>query len=213
VRAVRHTNNADAWRTVAEALGGSLRLGCPGEQVVALAGGCLVLRPASGETPVTAIELGSDVDGDPSVVGPDGQTIARSVVARPSGASGAVTVCPLWMTADVPGAGAALQSAGLTVRLASDAGQWVDLLAPAGGLVAVHADVPPDPTAAHAVLAFETGDVEVLAQRFDRRGLRADVVDESYGRSLRIDDPDGGIELWVNETITDLYGYRRGEPG
>jgi hypothetical protein len=77
-------------------------------------------------------------------------------------------------------------------------------VAPGGGLVGVHAD-----QRVSTVLSFETADAPALAERFAARGLRADIVDESYGRSLRFDDPDGGVELWVNETMTDLYGYRR----
>jgi len=212
VRAVRYTARHDSWRVVVEALGGSPMVGRPDEQAFALASGCLVLRPTPDENSVTAIELGS-LRGITPVVGPDGLAIARTVAVDPPVPAGPVSVCPLWMTADVPGASAALQAAGLSVRLASEAGQWVDLLAPDGGLVAVHAEVPPGATGrSHAVLAFEAPDVQSLAGRFADRGLRADVVDESYGRSLRIDDPDGGAELWVNETMTDLYGYRRGGP-
>lgn len=212
VLAVRHTGRPDTWRTVVGALGGSAVAGRPGEQVFALGGGCLVLRHTSGENSVTTIELGAS-PGVAPVLGSDGSIIARTVAGDAPTRSGMVAVCPLWMTADVLGASAALQAVGLSVRLASEAGQWVDLLAPGGGLVAVHAEVPPDATGpSHAVLAFEAPDVQDLAGRFEDRGLRADVVDESYGRSLRIDDPDGGTELWVNETMTDLYGYRRGGP-
>lgn len=119
----------------------------------------------------------------------------------------AVSVCPLWMTPDVAGGSATLRTLGLVPRLSSDAGQWSDLLAPGGGLIGVHAD--DTDTTTSVVLSFETDDADALAARFAERGLRAHIVDESYGRSLRFDDPDGGVELWVNETITDLYGYRR----
>jgi hypothetical protein len=57
-------------------------------------------------------------------------------------------------------------------------------------------------------LAFESPRVGSLASRCSERGLRADIVDENDGRSLRIDDPNGGDELWGNERMTDLYGYR-----
>lgn len=230
VRAVRRTARMRQWLDVVDALGGREVGGRPGERTFALGAGFLVLRPAppdaapASENPVTAIELGVPDDAATGTIdGPDGMSIARVRVvaagdigrdAPATEPSGTVSVCPLWMTPDVPGVTDVLVAAGLTVRLSAEAGQWVDLAAPGGGLVAVHADSPPDPSdPPHAVLAFEGPDVEELAERFAGRGLRADVVDEAYGRSLRIDDPDGGIELWVNETMTDLYGYRRSRGG
>lgn len=229
VRAVRRSDRPAAWRAVADAMGGREVPGRLGEQTFALAAGFLVVRPlppeepAKPDAPTTSIELGEPGDsggppGGPSgrdLIGPDGMSIARVAVPRAGRDAcgetlGAVSVCPLWMTADVSGAATALVQAGLAVRLASNAGQWVDLVAPGGGLIAVHADVPALPAPApRAVLAFEAPDISLIAVRFAERGLRADIVDESYGRSLRIDDPDAGTELWVNETVTDLYGYRR----
>ena len=54
------------------------------------------------------------------------------------------------------------------------------------------------------------GDVDRLSEVLKSRGFVSRVIDEAYGRSLRIDDPDGGVELWVNERQSDLYGYREG---
>lgn len=166
------------------------------ERVTTQAGPAVRLRAADGMVLDVMAGSAGQVDG----TDPD-DTADR-------GAGPTVWVCPLWMTPDVPGAVAALTGLGLVPRLASDAGQWSDLIAPAGGLVAVHADCG-DP-AVSTVLSFETDDADALAARFAEQGSRADIVDESYGRSLRFDDPDGGVELWVNETMTDLYGYRRG---
>ena len=64
---------------------------------------------------------------------------------------------------------------------------------------------------AEVVLSFEwDGDVDRLSEVLKSRGFVSRVIDEAYGRSLRIDDPDGGVELWVNERQSDLYGYREG---
>ena len=38
-------------------------------------------------------------------------------------------------------------------------------------------------------------------------------IDETYGRTLRVENPDDAsveAEIWINETQTDLYGYREG---
>ena len=44
-----------------------------------------------------------------------------------------------------------------------------------------------------------------------RGGVTAQIAQVGASlRSLRIDDPDGGVELWVNERQSDLYGYREG---
>lgn len=237
IRAVRRTSHRDEWRLIVEALGarpaavvpgavvpGAVVPGAVSEESFALAAGHLVLRstPESSEIPVTAIELGTSDAATPSTItGPDGMSVTVVPVAssshrgrvaapaepRPSTTGVDVNVCPLWTTPCVPEVVEALRGAGLVPRLSSNAGQWVDLRAPGGGLVAVHLDEWP-----HAVLAFESANLEALAVRFSDRGLRADIVDESYGRSLRFDDPDGGVELWVNETMTDRYGYQRSEP-
>jgi hypothetical protein len=53
------------------------------------------------------------------------------------------------------------------------------------------------------------GDVRPLAARLTGRGLTASVVDENYGLTLRVPDPDGAGDIYVNQVQTDLHGYRR----
>lgn len=114
-----------------------------------------------------------------------------------------VSVLPLWMTPRVDAAAEILTRLGLRPRLRADSGEWADFSG-SQGLAAVHRDESPD-----VVLAFEAVDLDQLADRLHRADLRADIVDENYGRSLRIDDPDGGEEIMVNESMRDLYGYQR----
>ena len=62
------------------------------------------------------------------------------------------------------------------------------------------------------VMAFETTDVEALKEPLEQAGFRVALVDEAYGRTLRVehpDDPRQEAELWINETQTDTYGYTR----
>lgn len=121
---------------------------------------------------------------------------------------GALLYAPAEMVA--PGAGA-LAPYGLTPRIASDSGGWTDLVG--NGLFAFHDgdlrtvanDAPNQPVV--SVLG-ETGDLTALAGQVEGRGLEARIIDEAYGRSLRVIQPDGE-ELYVNESMQDLYGYHR----
>lgn len=109
----------------------------------------------------------------------------------------------LWVTPDVAGAADVLSALGLRGTVASDGGGWYQASADGGGLVAAH-----DGTAASAQLSFEyDGDVQALQGRLEAHGIGCALVDESYGRTLLVDRPDGGDPLWVNERQTDLYGY------
>jgi hypothetical protein len=45
--------------------------------------------------------------------------------------------------------------------------------------------------------------------RLGAAGFEAQIIDESFGRSLRVVDPDG-VAVQVNEAMRDDYGYTRG---
>ena len=56
-------------------------------------------------------------------------------------------------------------------------------------------------------------DVTALIEPLQAAGFRATLIDETYGRTLRVENPDDAsveAEIWINETQTDLYGYREG---
>lgn len=104
-----------------------------------------------------------------------------------------------------------LEQYGLKPRIASDSGGWTDLMG--HGLFAFHSGtgktVAHEPPHQPLVDVFgETGDIAAYQQRLKKTGLESALVDEAYGRSLRIHQPDGS-ELWINETQQDLYGYHR----
>ena len=114
-------------------------------------------------------------------------------------------------TDDVPRMQAFLAALGLSADLASESGTYVQLDAAAGAAVlhsAAEADQPtPSGTTA---MSFEADELlEAVRDRLAAAGFAdAVVVDESFGRSLRVTDPDGQ-QVQVNEAMTDLYGYRR----
>ncbi|SEF12334.1 glyoxalase/bleomycin resistance/dioxygenase family protein [Jiangella alba] len=224
VRPVRRTPHADAWVRVVEALGGVVT-SRDGDRVdLALGHG----RVAVIRADESAAELGFEAPdlfavaaecernglatvsagGRLEVTGPDGLRVhvdERPDAAPPRGADAALSTLPLWYSPDVAGAAGVLSRLGLSVRIASHTGDWVDFVAPGGGLVAAHgADRP------SVQISFEyDGDVRALAERLSARGLTASVVDENYGLTVRVPDPDGGGDIFVNQVQTDLHGFRR----
>ena len=100
-----------------------------------------------------------------------------------------------------------LAGQGLRRRLTSDSGDWADLAG--DGLVGVHVG-----EVESTVMAFEASDVEALEEPLEQSGFRVALVDEAYGRTLRVEHPDDArqeSEIWINETQTDTYGYTRHE--
>lgn len=124
-----------------------------------------------------------------------------------SARSGELAVLPIWVQADLDEPRRILEALGLRPRIASDRGGWVELVADGGGLVALHDGDEPGTTPSF----FSSGDLDALATRVRTAGFDAIVIDESFGRTLRIPDPDGGDEVWINGVQDDLYGYRRTE--
>jgi hypothetical protein len=74
-----------------------------------------------------------------------------------------------------------------------------DFTADGGGLVAVHHG------AVKFVLSFEVDDVTDLAGTLQSAGVECRLIDESFGLTLRVPDPDAGDEIWINETQKNLY--------
>ncbi|GAA4852041.1 hypothetical protein GCM10023221_34670 [Luteimicrobium xylanilyticum] len=237
VRPIVFTSRPGAWFAVAAALGAHPLVDHGDWHVLALASGRLavhavppgdpldgtqVLGFESDDLDAVAAAVGRPVDADAdgpgvSVTGADGLRFRVHGTTPGSPDDGAAPdertiVLPLWYSPAVAAAAGTLERLGLRRRIASDVGDWVDLVAPGGGLVAAHrADRP------GVQISFEHPDVHALPERLEVAGIAATVVDESYGFSLRIPNPDAGVapavpagtEIWVNQTQTDLYGYTR----
>lgn len=139
------------------------------------------------------------------ITAPDGLVFVADAGPRtvPSpGADPALAVAPTWYCADTSSAVKVLKDIGARPRISSNAGVWTDFTAKNGGLVAVHGG-----EATSVELSFEyDGDVTVLEQRLARSGFASTLIDENYGRSLRLPNPHGG-EIWINERQRDLYGF------
>lgn len=134
-----------------------------------------------------------------------GVTVSASVGARST--SGDVSMQPVWFQDDTAEARSILEALGLRAELAADRGGWVELRADGGGTVGVHpASGRAEGTGTGIGLSLLTaGDLDALVARLTDAGFEASVIDEAYGRTLRLADP----EVWINGVQDDLYGYHR----
>lgn len=131
-------------------------------------------------------------------------TVTVSAGARVT-PGGEVAVQPIWFQEDVSEARAILEALGLRAEIVAEHGGWVELVGD-GGSVGVHAG-----GARMGLGFFASGDLDALAARLTDAGFAASIVDEAYARTVRVLDPDGGDEVWINGVQEDLYGYRREE--
>jgi hypothetical protein len=118
-------------------------------------------------------------------------------------------VLPIRFTADVPAMRRFLEALGLQPHITSDGGGWLDLRAAAGG-VQLHTNERTDEPrrSGETGLSFEADEPleSVLARLLAAGFADAHIIDEEFGRSLRVTDPDGAV-VWVAEPMTDFYGY------
>ena len=92
---------------------------------------------------------------------------------------------------------------GLSVDATQRDGGWMELAA-AGGVLALHGyaegeDVPPVEL---AFLAEEP--LEGLHAKLIDAGFEPVIIDEAFGRSLRVTDPEG-LRIQINENDRELY--------
>lgn len=119
------------------------------------------------------------------------------------GGVGDVAVQPIWFQEDLTEPRAILETLGFRGGIAADRGGWVEMLG-GGGSVGLHEGNP------RIGLSFEArGDLDALASRLQDAGFAASVVDEAFTRTVRVADPDGGDDVWINGAQNDLHGYHR----
>jgi hypothetical protein len=119
------------------------------------------------------------------------------------------TVLPIRYSVDPPATVAFLRTLGLAQLIGTAQGQYAEL-AGASGQVLVHSTGGSEAGAApgRTNLCFKVADAGEAAERLGARGFDVTVWDESYGKHAGIRDYRGG-GLWINEEMTDLYGYER----
>jgi catechol 2,3-dioxygenase-like lactoylglutathione lyase family enzyme len=115
-------------------------------------------------------------------------------------------VMPIRYVADMEAAAKFYTALGLVAGDGSRSGNWAELGA-AGGMLGLHtarssaADEP-----GHIELSFEADEpLEAIAGRLAAAGFEAEaILDENFGRSLRVTDPDG-LVIQVNEHDRTIY--------
>lgn len=229
-RPIRFTDHLDDLRRLLDALGATVVTDLPGWVVYAVGSGRVALHQASTsdaepgetrlafETPDLAtwavaaaeaaapFQVGDTDHGEAATVqAADGTRLTVDPVPD-TGAAGRdspLAVLPLWYTADPAPAREVLSAIGARQRIASRSGDWTDFDCELGGLVAVHREAHTE-----IELTFEyAGDVEALVPALAAAGFTPALVDEAYNRTLRVPDPDRDADIWINEQITDLYGF------
>jgi catechol 2,3-dioxygenase-like lactoylglutathione lyase family enzyme len=115
-----------------------------------------------------------------------------------------VKVVPIRYTHDVAAVIRFYQVLGLDLGSASRPGAWVEMPA-ASGMLAVH-QAHSDKEAGQCELAFESDEpLENVAARLQDAGFETGpVIDENFGQSLRVRDPDG---VWVQINLNDRELY------
>ncbi len=109
---------------------------------------------------------------------------------------------PIRYCADVAESTRFYRALGLDLGAATRPGSWVELPA-AAGLLALH---QAGTGAGQCELAFEADEpLEAVVARLVAAGYPAEpILDESFGRSVRVRDPDG-VVVQVNENDRSLY--------
>ena len=111
-------------------------------------------------------------------------------------------VLPIRYCRDIEASTRFYRALGLELGAATRPGRWVELPAAAGSL-ALHRSAE---HAGECELAFEADEpLEAVLARLADAGFPAEpIVDESFGRSFRIRDPDG-VYVQVNDNDRALY--------
>ncbi len=112
-------------------------------------------------------------------------------------------VVPIRYTIDVAGSVRFYRALGLAAGSVSRPGVWAELPA-ASGMLAIH-EADGD-TVGTCELAFEADEpLELITSRLRSAGFEPEtIMDENFGRSLRVRDPDG-IWVQVNAHDRELY--------
>lgn len=119
--------------------------------------------------------------------------------------SGKIAVQPIWFQTDLDEPRRILEALGLQAKIVSNRGGWVELVADGGGFLGLHHGDKP-----HIGLSFlASGDLDAHAARLREAGFDPAIIDEAFGRTIRLPDPDGGEDVWINGVQDDLYGYQR----
>lgn len=233
VQQIVYTDRAERWHALAEALGLVALYPASPDWGEFGGDGVLAVHRAHEERPAGAVDMNLIVDDlEAAERALAGFSVTRDTmdmvgeyltVRTASGAEipvfsgaipleGEITVQPIWFHEDIAEARTILEALGMRVNITADRGGWVDMRADAGAIGVHSVSGRSEGSGPGIGLSFEaSGDLDALAARLADVGFAASVLDEAYGRSLRVADPDGGADVWIHAEQDDLHGYRRGE--
>lgn len=139
------------------------------------------------------------------VVGRDGLELL--VDTRPDGPDGApgTLVRQLWVSTDVAATADDLESLGLTRRMTNVNGRTIDLRAAEGGTL-VHVA---EGGAVGATYELDVTDLNAAHKALLDAGFEHDVIDETWGRTLKVALPGTETRLWVVQKDVDPVGVIR----
>jgi catechol 2,3-dioxygenase-like lactoylglutathione lyase family enzyme len=115
-------------------------------------------------------------------------------------------VMPIRYVADIEASQRFYAALGLAPDVSSRSGNWSELSG-GGGILALHTlRQAASPPAARLELCFVTEEpLEALTARLEGEGIdHSGIVDENFGRLLRVTDPDG-LVIQINEHDAELY--------
>jgi catechol 2,3-dioxygenase-like lactoylglutathione lyase family enzyme len=115
-------------------------------------------------------------------------------------------VMPIRYVADMAASIRFYEVLGLDAGDQSRSGNWAELPA-AGGMVALHTALTSENIGPGEIeLSFEAEEpLEKISERLTTAGFEHEaIVDEAFGRSLGVRDPDG-VRLQINEHDRELY--------
>lgn len=111
-------------------------------------------------------------------------------------------VMPIRFVRDIEAAAQFYKALGLLTTATQRSGGWMELTGD-GGILALHRATDEDESTELSLLTTEP--LEQVVRRLILAGFEAGaILDESFGRSMRVIDPDG-VSVQINEHDTELY--------
>ena len=138
---------------------------------------------------------------DLTVIGEDLPELLVENLEGEAERGGELSAAPLLMTSRVKDNVLVLESLGLELRTINESGTYADFSA--DGIIALHDRGASNHDSERVQLSFEHPDLDALENLLVQAGFDPTIVNEDYGRSLRVGV--GNEQAWVNETPTDFY--------
>jgi catechol 2,3-dioxygenase-like lactoylglutathione lyase family enzyme len=113
---------------------------------------------------------------------------------------------PIVYVTDMARSVAFYEGLGLTAKTKGRSGMWFELTLGDAVLALHKADYVPAQKGQRMELSFVSSEaLETLIARWQQNGIESDgIVDEAFGRSCRVTDPDG-LMIQINEHEEELY--------